>query len=155
MKISAQSDWGRKQLEGFLEQSTIPMRLTFVDGSGHPRVCSLWYLYDQGTLWAASHANSYVVKQLMADNRVSFDVSTNAYPYMGVRGKGVADLMAERAEAVLGALIQKYLGNSNRPLAHWLLSRIGEEYAIRIVPSSVNAWDFSGRMEKSPLGADS
>ena len=52
------------------------------------------------------------------------------------------------AENLLGALIGKYLGNTNRDLAEWLLSRVEEKYAVKITPKSVNAWDFSGRMEK-------
>ena len=148
MEIHEKSDWEKDQIETFLLEAQVPVRLAFCDAYGHPRICSLWFKYENGMLWSASHRNAYLVRQLVNDNRVSFEVSTNDYPYKGVRGKAGVELSRERAGDVLGALIEKYLGDTNRELAEWLLSRADEEYAIKITPQSVNAWDFSGRMKK-------
>ena len=147
MEIHPASHWQKDQIETFLLESRIPVRLAFCDAYGHPRICSLWFKYEDGVLWSASHESAYLIKQLVNDNRVSFEVSTNDYPYKGVRGKAGVELSREGAGDVLGALIEKYLGGSNRKLADWLMSRVDGEYAIKITPSSVNAWDFSGRME--------
>jgi len=65
-----------------------------------------------------------------------------------VRGQGMAELTRENAEQVLAGLIQKYLGNSNQQLASWLMSRVAEEYVIKVTLRAVNAWDFSSRMER-------
>ena len=147
MKINSKSVWQRTQIDDFLTKSTMPVRISFVDSSGHPRICSLWYRYDNGAIWSASHQNAFLIKQLKKNQKVAFEISSNDYPYKGVRGKALATLVKSDAEPVLKALIAKYLGESNKKLASWLVGRADEEYAIKLVPESVNAWDFSDRME--------
>lgn len=148
MKINPKSQWNEKQIIDFLSESKIPLRLSFCDLHGHPRICSLWFKYNDGILWAASHQNAYLVRQLQQNDRVSFEVSTDDYPYRGVRGTAVAGLVSHDAGEVLQLLIDKYLGETNRTLAQWLLGRVEHEYAIRIVPTAVNSWDFSHRMTR-------
>ena len=58
------------------------------------------------------------------------------------------ELVQSNAEHVLDKLIARFLGNSNKELAEWLMSRAADEYAIKLTPTYVNAWDFSNRMEK-------
>ena len=41
----------------------------------------------------------------------------------------------------------KYLDEKNSKLASWLMSRADSEYVLKIRPSIINSWDFSGRME--------
>ena len=148
MHIKSASSWNEEQVTRFLKDAELPVRLAFSDANGLPRVCSLWYRYDYGALYCASHQNAYLVKQLQRNNKLSFEVSTNDYPYKGVRGQGMAELTRENAEQVLAGLIQKYLGNSNQQLASWLMSRVAEEYVIKVTLRAVNAWDFSSRMER-------
>ena len=143
------SQWDEQQVAAFLEDAMIPLRLAFNDAEGYPRVCSLWFLWRDEALWSASHGSAFAIKRLQDDPRVSFEVSTNDYPYKGVRGKGRADLLREGAADILDALIDKYLGDSNRKLASWLRSRADQEFAIRISPEVINSWDFSSRMSSS------
>jgi hypothetical protein len=46
-------------------------------------------------------------------------------------------------------LIDRYLVDGNNTLADWLLSRAADEYVLKITPRTLNAWDFSNRMDKS------
>lgn len=148
MKINAKSDWDQQRIVEFLQQAEVPVRLSFADAKGQPRICSLWFTFEDGALWSASHQNAFLVKQLQSGDLIAFEVSTNDYPYKGVRGQARVELTRHNAAGVLQALIAKYLGDSNQQLAQWLLSRADEEYVIKMVPTGVNAWDFSHRMEK-------
>ena len=87
------------------------------------------------------------MNQLKNNSKVSFEISTNEYPYKGVRGKAEVELSKLNADNVLAQLIEKYLDEKNSKLASWLMSRADSEYVLKIRPSIINSWDFSGRME--------
>ena len=73
-------------------------------------ICSLWFCYHDGIIWAASHKNSFLVKQLRDKPQVAFEVSTNEYPYKGVRGKARVELTTNNADKVLATLKKNELG---------------------------------------------
>jgi nitroimidazol reductase NimA-like FMN-containing flavoprotein (pyridoxamine 5'-phosphate oxidase superfamily) len=149
MKISKKSTWTEGEIEVFLAAAKTPMRLAFNDRDGFPGVCSLWFYFDEGCFWAASHKNSHVIKMLKQSGKVSLEVATNEYPYKGVRGKANVELTTDGASAVLNRLIDRYLVDGNNKLADWLLSRVADEYVLKVTPHTLNAWDFSSRMDKS------
>lgn len=149
MKLNKKSQWNQNQIVTFLEQSEIPIRLSFLNAANEPHICSLWYIYDNNAIWCAAHKNSFLIDQLKLNANISFEVSSNEYPYKGVRGKAVVELTMENADKTLSELIAKYLGNNNAKLSTWLMSRADDEYVIKVVPRLVNSWDFSNRMEKS------
>lgn len=148
MKLNTKSQWDEAQIITFLENSETPIRLSFLNKANEPQICSLWYQYDNGVLWCASHKNSFLIKQLKRNVKISFEISTNEYPYKGIRGKAQIELSTINAQEVLAKLISKYLDSSNSKLSTWLMSRADDEYAIKIIPTLVNSWDFSDRMEK-------
>jgi nitroimidazol reductase NimA-like FMN-containing flavoprotein (pyridoxamine 5'-phosphate oxidase superfamily) len=149
MKISKKSTWTEGEIEVFLAAAKTPMRLAFNDRDGFPGVCSLWFYFDEGCFWAATHKNSHVIKMLKQSGKVSLEVATNEYPYKGVRGKANVELTTDGASAVLNRLIDRYLVDGNNKLADWLLSRVADEYVLKVTPHTLNAWDFSSRMDKS------
>lgn len=148
MKIHPKSRWNETRIVEFLENSNFPIRISFLDESNEPHICSLWYKYGEGELLSASHKNSFLIRQLMNKKIIAFEVSSNEYPYKGVRGKATIELSTINANTVLRDLISKYLGSGNAQLSSWLMSRTDDEYVIRIIPSTINSWDFSDRMEK-------
>lgn len=148
MKVSSKSKWNEKEISRFLESANFPIRVSFINHNDEPSICSLWFKYENGHIWSASHANSFLVRQLKNNRVISFEVSTNEYPYKGVRGKATVELSKIDAKAVLNQLTEKYLDGSNTRLSEWLMSRIEDEYAIKMTPSFINSWDFSDRMEK-------
>lgn len=148
MKIHKNSAWTEAQIIDYLSKTNVPIRLACNDKNGYPSICSLWFIYLDGALWSASHKSAHIIKLLKSDSKISFEVATNDYPYHGVRGKADATLISDASGNVLGQLIDKYLQNGNKPLSDWLLSRKQDEYAIKIAPLSINAWDFSHRMQK-------
>lgn len=148
MKIHSSSAWSREQIFAYLDQANTPLRISCNDNDGYPIICSLWYVHDNGSLWSASHKNSYLIKALKNNPKVGFEVATNEFPYHGVRGKATVTLLEDEQEGALEKVIDKYLQGSNKNLSNWLLSRKKDEYAIKISPVTLNSWDFSARMIK-------
>ena len=135
----------------FLESSQIPMRLGLVQGDV-PLIVPLWFVYEDGCLWCASHELSYLVRFLRAQSNepngtpCSFDISTNDVPYRGVAGTGRVRLDREHGSRILAQLAERYLGDVESNFARWLLSRAAHEEALCVEPTSFRAWDFSHRM---------
>ena len=148
MQLNPKSPWDEPKIVQFLETSEFPIRLAFLDKANEPLICSLWYQYENGVLWCASHKKSFLVSRLKNNKKIGFEVSTNDYPYKGVRGKAEVELSMLNTESTLSTLIAKYLGSGNAQLSSWLLSRADDEYVIKITPKTVNSWDFSHRMKK-------
>jgi nitroimidazol reductase NimA-like FMN-containing flavoprotein (pyridoxamine 5'-phosphate oxidase superfamily) len=140
------SAWSAREIESFLQQAAIPVRLACLAANGAPLICSLWYLYDEGAIWCATQQDARLVTWLRADPRCAFEVAGDDPPYRGVRGQGDAVLSAADGPAVLGRLIDRYLGTRDSGFARWLLSRQDGEVAIRIDPHWLTSWDFSRRM---------
>ena len=90
MKVHSKSAWQEAQITAFLKEACIPLRIASPGTDGYPTICSLWFLYEDGALWSASHKNAYIVSQLQNDPNVGFEIATNEFPYRGVRGRGTA-----------------------------------------------------------------
>lgn len=138
--------WSAAEIRRFLEQSAIPLRLACSDAQGAPVLLSLWYVHRDDAIWCATTSRARVVRLLERDPRCAFEVSSDEIPYRGVRGQARATIRADRGEAVLKELIQRYLGNQETPFARWLLSRSRAEVALRIQPIRLATWDFTERM---------
>jgi nitroimidazol reductase NimA-like FMN-containing flavoprotein (pyridoxamine 5'-phosphate oxidase superfamily) len=144
--VSPTGPWNTSQIERYLRETVVPVRLACIAARGWPLVLSLWFEYDEGVLWCATHSGSRLGAHLRNDDRVAFEVSPNEPPYRGVRGRGRVTLDAARGEEVLRRLLRRYLGGEGSDLARWLLSRADEELAVRIEPSSIFTWDYTRRM---------
>ena len=147
MKVNPKSAWSKDEIFAYLDRADTPIRISCNDSDGYPVICSVWFVHRDGALWAASHRSSYIIKALRQNPRIGFEVATNDYPYHGVRGKADITLLEQDSENILEQVIEKYLQGSNTKLAEWLLSRKQDEYAIKIDPIAINAWDYSQRMD--------
>jgi len=139
--------WSPDAIAEYLAGATIPIRLAS-SGKHFPLVQSLWFLYDQDSLWCCTQADSVLAKRLHRDDHVGFEISADAPPYRGVRGKGRAQIEPDAAAHILPRLVERYLGAEPTEFSAWLLSRIDNEIAIRITDLSVSSWDYSTRMPK-------
>jgi nitroimidazol reductase NimA-like FMN-containing flavoprotein (pyridoxamine 5'-phosphate oxidase superfamily) len=139
--------WSPEEVESFLREATIPIRIAVHRPDESLWMVALWYRYREGSFECATWANADVVRYLRNDSEVSFDVSTNEVPYRGVRGNGAASLSPDRGKAVLESLIVRYLGDTDSELASWLLDDDREEVRIRVQPEAVYSWDYSDRMD--------
>jgi nitroimidazol reductase NimA-like FMN-containing flavoprotein (pyridoxamine 5'-phosphate oxidase superfamily) len=144
--VDVSGAWSERELEAFLEESTVPIRLATQRGDGSLWMVALWYRYRNGSFECATWANADVVRFLRNDSEVGFEISTNHPPYRGVRGNGTATTSRDEHKATLRALVERYLGDADSALAEWLLSDERDEVRIRIQPHEMYSWDYSDRM---------
>ena len=150
MGIEIKGPWKQQQIEDYLSDSRLPVRLGCVGGDGFPRVVSLWYQYREGALYCVTHRDSPLVSLLTNEPRVGFEVSPNEPPYLGVRGQGVVEMTPLKQREMLEALLSNYLGGLESKLAQWLLSRSEQEILITIQPRRFFSWDYRARMADIP-----
>ena len=141
--------WSTDQIQAFLRDVRIPLRIACNGASGSPVLASLWFLPEGGKLWCATQRGSSVVSLLGPDPRCAFEVSVETPPYRGVRGTGVATLHDDRGEEILRVLLERYLGGTDSKLASLLLARVDRETAIAIEPQTLVSWDYQERMGAS------
>ncbi|MEY7850326.1 pyridoxamine 5'-phosphate oxidase family protein [Natrarchaeobius sp. A-rgal3] len=144
--VEFRGPWTGDDVETFLQDAKIPVRLATRKPDGSLWIVALWYRYRDGYLECATEANAHLLQFLRSNSGVGFDVSTNEIPYRGVRGTGTATLTADEDSAVLRALIERYLGGTDSALAQQLLDDDREEVRILIEPDQFYSWDFSERM---------
>ena len=137
--------WSGAEIETFLRETPIPMRIS-VSGASGPLIVPLWFEYLEGRLLSCSPVDSLLVSSLGKQSEVAFDISTNDLPYRGVRGRGQVSCEVATDDARLSDLLRKYLAGTDNQLASWLLNREGPEALIEIEISWLTSWDFSGRM---------
>ena len=146
--IRSTSAWDDHQIDRFLADTVIPIRLACIDRDGEPLISSLWYLYSEGALWCATQQSANLVAFLEAEPRCGFEVAPEAMPYRGVRGQGRVSLSAAQGPDILLRLIDRYLGNRKSSFASWLIARSATEVAIRLEADWMTSWDFSKRMDQ-------
>jgi len=144
--MKTKGPWLQGEIERFLDETRVPVRLAANGTSGHPVLASLWYLPEDGRLWCATQRNASVANLLARDAHCAFDVSVETVPYRGLRGQGLATLHDDRGEEVLRKLMHRYLGDSKPQLARSLLARAATETAIAIEPQTLVSWDYVERM---------
>lgn len=137
--------WDMAGIMEFLESTRIPMRLASNGASG-PLVQSLWFLVEEGDLWCATQQTSLLAQRIARNPRVGFEIAGDLPPYRGVRGTGDATLHPGEAGRILPVLITRYQGDTRTSLSDWLMSRLDREVAVRISPTTLTTWDYSGRM---------
>lgn len=138
--------WSLSEVETYLAEAIVPIRLSVISPTGWPIVLSLWFLCEHDTIVCATQENSSVVAALRQNDRCAFEIAGERPPYRGVRGRGTVRLETEPAGQILVKLVDRYLGSDESPLARWLLGRIETEICIRIDPLTVASWDYSRRM---------
>jgi nitroimidazol reductase NimA-like FMN-containing flavoprotein (pyridoxamine 5'-phosphate oxidase superfamily) len=149
MDIALSGPWDFDDIETFLADSTIPIRLSCNAADGFPRVISLWYGYEAQTLYCVTHQSSKLVTLLQRDQQVGFDISPDTPPYCGIRGQGTASLQPLGDSPILEQLLMRYVGNLESGFSKWLLSRSAEELLITIKPHALFSWDYRKRMSKA------
>jgi len=130
----------------YLHKARIPIRLSCRTESGWPFVLSLWYLYRDGMLYCATVEDARVVKYLENEPRCGYEIAADLPPYCGVRGQARAKIDPDQGPEILEALLYRYLGGLENPLAENLLKDVDREVALVLDPINCFQWDFSQRM---------
>lgn len=138
--------WSREELETFLGEALMPLRVGCHHPDGGLWMLSLWYRFEDDCFLCATSRQSDIASFLRANDAVCFELSTNRPPYMGVRGSGTATLEPDEGKTLLRGLLERYFGSTDSELGEMLLSGDRAEVAIRIEPTRLYTWDFSERM---------
>jgi hypothetical protein len=140
--------WSVDAIERYLRTAVLPIRLASIAADGTPVVLSLWYLYEEGSIWCATQRTSRIIARLEREPRCGFELAADSIPYRGVRGRARTTVDVHRGAILLPRLINRYLGGNDSQLAAWLLARAENEVALRLDSMRVSTWDFTGRMTK-------
>ena len=135
------------EMEKFLGDSKIPIRLAFKTKSNWPLIISLWFLYRDGLIYCATQESAKIVSHLKNDPQCAFEISGDYPPYCGVRGKALARIDKSLGAEILEQLLSRYLGGFESDLAQTLLSKKESEVAIVLDPTWISTWNFSDRMK--------
>ncbi len=130
----------------YLTNSLIPIRLACINTEGYPITMSLWYIYLKEKFLCATGKNSRIIGYLSSNPKCGFEVASDLPPYQGVRGWGNAKLDKVRGVEILDVLIRKYLRDQESSLADFLRKRSKNEMAIEITPTSIFSYDYTDRM---------
>ena len=138
--------WTGRQLEQFLSNTLIPLRIAVTSLNG-PLIVPLWFEYSAGKFLSCSPTHSLLVRSLSQHPQVAFDVSTNDIPYHGVRGRGSASCTHAPDNNTLVRLLTRYTGGTDNTLAKRLLNRSEPETLIQLDVDWCTSWDFGPRMD--------
>lgn len=145
LPVSERSAWSADEIRRYLRETRTPLRLA-VMVNGSPMICSLWFHFENQTLWCATQEDSLVARAARAEPACGFEIANNDPPYHGVRGQGAVTVHSEGGAEHLERLIDRYLGSAESSLARWLMSRSDREVALEIRPRWLTAWDYGARM---------
>lgn len=143
--MKVRGDLSLDEIETFLGNARIPLRIACRTPSERLWMVSLWFQYRDGQLHCSTSKEADVVRYLDHDGHVAFEVSTNDIPYSGVRGHGSASVTDDPEKEVLRELLEQYMDGTENALGRRLLSEERDEVTITIDPSRVYGWDFSDR----------
>ena len=135
------------EVDSFLRDSKIPLKLGTIDRHGDPVIHPLWYDYSGGKIYLITASDSRKLQNAMSKSRVYFCVDTETRPYKGVKGKGAVSRVTnvEKAVEIAQRMISKYLGDAENPLGRFLIDRLreGKETLLEISPDYYSVWDDS------------
>ena len=134
------------ELEAYLRDTVLPLRLAASSPSGWPMVVSLWYLYENKSLFCVTKRSSRIAESLIGSERCGFEIARETAPYFGIRGQGVASVTNANALLTLERLAERYLSRDRELFQQWLLRRAKDEIVIRIRPVAFHSWDYRKRM---------
>ena len=141
--------WSISQIESYLNEKVVPLKLSVISSGGWPVIVSLWFFFDENRIICASRKKSKIIEFLEGNPRCAFEVSGDSAPYSGVRGQGMAKLFNKDSHGILERLHDRFLGRQDTPFKQWLLKNSENETIISIEPKRLMTWDYSTRMSKS------
>ena len=138
--------WSPIEVDKYLTDTVLPARISVVSPNNWPIIVSLWFLFENGSLYCATKKTSRIAECLSRSNRCAFEIARDNAPYFGVRGQGKATLVSENGNYILSRLADRYLGKGDSEFRSWLMSNVENEIAIRIDPNNFFSWDYRKRM---------
>jgi len=153
--VPLRGPWIQDEVATFLDGARIPMRIAVTSSTGCPIVLSVWFIREGGSLFGATRPTSTLVRYLDEHGECGFEISPDAPPYHGVRGKATVTLLPARGAEILDRLLVRYLGSTETPLGKRLRDDAEDEICFKLDPTLLVSWDYRKRMASSTTGAAS
>jgi nitroimidazol reductase NimA-like FMN-containing flavoprotein (pyridoxamine 5'-phosphate oxidase superfamily) len=135
------------EIDKFIPDSKIPIRIGFIKGNCTPAVVSLWYVCKDAKIYCATQKTAKIVSHLQKNPICGFEIAADKPPYKGIRGEGTVQILNETGAYVLDLLMEKYLKGKESTLSKLLRDNSKTEVAIEITPKKVFHYDYSKRMK--------
>ena len=136
-----------QEIDKFISDSKIPIRIAFMKSTNAPSVISLWYVCKDGKIYCAAQKTAKIVSYLEKNPVCGFEIAADKPPYKGMRGEGTARILNETGAHVLYLLMEKYLGEKESKLSKLLRDNSKTEVAIEITPQKIFHYDYTKRMK--------
>ncbi len=140
--------WSIQEIEAYINQVTIPMRLSVISKSGWPVVLSLWFLFEDNMFKCVRRGHAKVLPFLKNNPRCGIEMAGETAPCHGVRGQCTAKLLTQGASNLLERLADRYMGQEETQFRKWLRAGAMDEVAITLKPIRLMSWDYRNRMNK-------
>lgn len=111
-----------------------PVRLASQSPNGFPLISTLWFIYENGMFWCITQQRTLLRRNLAENPRCAFEIALDSQRFKLLRGQGLATLDLEDGGRVTERMINRYLGDTNGPIAAAMRKQIPTEYAIAIQP---------------------
>ena len=136
-----------KNIDEFISNSKIPIRIAFMKSPNVPAVISLWYVCNDDKIYCATQKSAKIVLYFKKNSTCGFEIASDKPPYKGIRGEGIIKILDETGAYVLDLLIEKYLGEKESKLSKFLRNNSKTEVALEITPKKIFHYDYSKRMK--------
>ena len=135
-----------QQVRDFLVRARLNLQMGTVDEKGEPNIHPIWYIFENDKIYVATPKKSKKAKNALKARTVYFSIDDEAFPYKGVKGKGVTKSL-ENIDAnirIAEKIITKYMGSIDNDLGKWIISEIrqGNGAVLEITPKFYSAWSF-------------
>jgi general stress protein 26 len=137
-----------EEVDRFLE-SKLNLQFGTINEEGDPNIQPVWFDYDKERekLMIITAKVAKKVRNLQSKAIVYFSIDDENYPYMGVKGKGIATIIEDPNKTVPEAkkVNIKYLGTLDHPIPKMILdsAQKGSHIVIEIDPKFFSTWDFA------------
>lgn len=135
------------QIIDFLRNSKLNLQLGTIDKNGEPNIHTVWYFYENGSLYVETSKTSKKVQNIAINNNIYFSIDDEAIPYKGVRGKAIVSISDDIDQnlPIAEKIMLKYTGSLDNPIAKFLLDGVknGISVILHITPKFYSTWDHS------------
>ncbi len=136
----------KPEIEGYLANGKLLMRLGTVDGNGDPQIHPVWYHYANDKLYLMTRNGTRKAENIKRKSTLYFSIDTEVMPYRGVKGRGTARIVKETEKVlpIVEKIVTKYLGDTKSGLRKGIVDAAssGSEIVIEIIPSYYSVWDY-------------
>lgn len=145
-----------REIRKFLMSSKSTLNVATINSDGAPTIHPVWYHFDPHKTKIYFYTEPALKKAVNIKERskmVYFDVDSDKWPYLGVKGKGNAKIILDKDMAVsFGRKILTRYVKKGRPLMKYALEKIraGGYVIIEITPAYFTSWDFAKLVRQDP-----